>query len=312
MAKYSIILPIYKVENYLEECVNSVLAQKFKDYELILVDDGSPDNCPKMCDEFAKNNSRVKVVHEKNSGIANARNRGIKIAKGKYILFIDPDDYVEENYLEVIDKSIEDFDMIIFGFYNLYKNKKVIQYGKNETLTRDKALEYLVSDNKIRGYVWNKVFKKRLIEENHLLFDSNMTVSEDTWFVYNCLKKVNNIKTIDTPLYYYRQRKSSLMSRKLKDINPKSFFDMYYYIYNDNDNPAIREKCKVRYLKNYYKYRNYIPCGVVNDAFLQDLIKNEYKFFSKHDRRAIMTFKYGYPLRPFAFAIKNRKDRKFD
>ena len=97
MPKISIIVPVYKVEKYLDKCVKSILAQTFKDFELILVDDGSPDNCGKMCDDFSKRDERVRVVHKKNGGVSSARNAGLKIATGDYIIFIDSDDYIDEN-----------------------------------------------------------------------------------------------------------------------------------------------------------------------------------------------------------------------
>ena len=102
MAKVSVIIPVYKVEEYLERCVQSVLNQTLKDIEIVLVDDGSPDNCPKMCDEFAKKDSRIKVVHKNNEGLGKARNSGLEVATGEYVAFVDSDDYVHPEMYEIL------------------------------------------------------------------------------------------------------------------------------------------------------------------------------------------------------------------
>ena len=124
---YSVIVPIYKVEKYLKKCIDSILEQSFKDFELILVDDGSPDNCPQICDEYAKNDSRIKVVHKKNGGLVSARNVGIQTAIGDYICYVDGDDWIHEDTLKnLYNEAIKDYspDMVVFGIVKLYSNKK--------------------------------------------------------------------------------------------------------------------------------------------------------------------------------------------
>ncbi len=312
MVKYSIILPIYKVENYLEECVNSVLAQRIKDYELILVDDGSPDNCPKMCDEFAKKDSKIKVVHKKNGGLSDARNAGIKVAKGEYILFIDPDDYVEKNYLEVIDKNVGDTDLLIFGHYILYKNKKAKACGENEYLDRDKALDYLMSDNKYCGFAWNKVYKKEIFDKYHLLYDANITMCEDMLFSYEYMKHVNSIKVIDDALINYRQRKSSFLSKKVKDINPKSFFETYDYIMHDSDNLRVQRRSKFLYLKSYYKFKRNGIEKYIDKALIKSIIKNDYKNFTPREKKFIKLFKYAPGTRTVVRGVKDLMLEKYE
>ena len=105
-ARITVVVPIYKVEAYLKKCVDSILSQSYSNLEIILVDDGSPDNCPIICDKYKEKDKRIKVVHKKNGGLCDARNAGLDVATGEYILFIDPDDYIEKNYLETIDKNI--------------------------------------------------------------------------------------------------------------------------------------------------------------------------------------------------------------
>ena len=130
MAKVSVIVPVYKVENYLKKCVNSLINQTLKDIEIILVDDGSPDSCGKICDEYAKNDSRVKVIHKQNEGLSEARNVGIMAAKSPYIGFVDSDDYVAEDMYEMLYENLikTNADVSVCGLYDCYSNKKIPQF----------------------------------------------------------------------------------------------------------------------------------------------------------------------------------------
>ncbi|EGP5489252.1 glycosyltransferase, partial [Enterococcus faecium] len=127
MCEISIIVPVYKVEPYLRKCVDSILAQTFTDFEVILVDDGSPDNSGKICDEYASKDSRVRVIHKKNGGLSSARNAGIDVARGKYLGFVDSDDYIEKDMYELLYDNIvkEQADLSICGIYDIYAGKKV-------------------------------------------------------------------------------------------------------------------------------------------------------------------------------------------
>ena len=120
----SVVVPIYNVENYIKKCVDSILSQTYKNLEIILVDDGSPDNCPQICDEYAQKDNRIKVIHKENGGLSDARNAGIDISKGKFITFIDSDDYIEKDYVEVLYNSIKEnaSDMAIGSHKAIYDN----------------------------------------------------------------------------------------------------------------------------------------------------------------------------------------------
>ena len=149
---FSVIVPIYKVEKYLPDCVNSILNQTYKDFELLLVDDGSPDNCPQMCDDFALKDSRIRVIHKKNGGLVSARNIGIKNAKGKYICYVDGDDTVDEKLLESIYKEIlikNNPDIIIFGIVkNFADHDEEIFCDLPDGLYDKKAMEEKVIENR--------------------------------------------------------------------------------------------------------------------------------------------------------------------
>ncbi|WP_206425633.1 glycosyltransferase family 2 protein [Romboutsia sp. Marseille-P6047] len=194
MAKVSVIIPIYNVEKYLNRCIDSVINQSLKDIEIILVNDGSPDNCPKICDEYANKDSRIKVIHKSNGGLSSARNAGMKIATGDYIGFVDSDDYIEINMYEQMYKVAyeNNVDFVMSDYYKVYNDSK-----KEVTLDIDSSL-YLKEDiyNKIYPSlimkenidygpllaVWHCLYKTSFIKENDLYFDEQVKYSEDNLF----------------------------------------------------------------------------------------------------------------------------------
>ena len=161
----SVIVPVYRVEQYIEKCVNSILSQTLADIEVILVDDGSLDNCVKICDNFANKDSRVKVLHKKNEGLSAARNTGLTLAESEYISFVDSDDYLAEDMLELLYNNIIKYsaDISICGLYDCYEDKKIPQYAKNELLVVDnkEALRLALEGEKFSVNAVNKLYKKK-------------------------------------------------------------------------------------------------------------------------------------------------------
>ena len=210
MSLFSIIVPVYKVEEYIDKCVMSILNQTFTDFELILVDDGSPDNCPKLCDEYAKRDSRVKVIHKPNGGVSSARNEGIKVAKGDYIWFVDSDDYVEEHSLEKLYKYIIETPADLYVF----------EHGFNEFYDV-KDMNGLLCDHYYRydfGFEpWNKIYKWSLISDNKLFFDTEEKVGEDLLFNINYYTKMKSCLFISEKLYHYVVRENSAMTTSDKE-----------------------------------------------------------------------------------------------
>ena len=181
MTLISVIIPVYKVEKYLNRCVDSVLNQSFKDIEVILVDDGSPDNCPQICDEYALKDNRVKVIHKENGGSSDARNYGISSAIGKYLMFLDSDDYWNGDCcLESIVKSLKEkpSDILIYGVgkieYEGNKKDILIENNYNINLIRhgnkSDILNYLFKENKFPGAAWTVVVRKSFILKNNIYF----------------------------------------------------------------------------------------------------------------------------------------------
>ena len=162
----SVIVPVYNVEKYLEKCVSSIVNQTYKNLEIMLVDDGSTDSSGKMCDEFAKKDDRIKVIHKPNGGLSDARNSALKIAKGDYIGFVDSDDYIADDMFETLCDLMEDnnSDISIVSFYEIYNNKLIgVRDSKElENMTKLEAMKELLIDSKIQSYAWNKLFKREL------------------------------------------------------------------------------------------------------------------------------------------------------
>lgn len=206
----SIVVPIYNVEKYLKPCVDSILSQTFSDFELILVDDESPDNCGQICDEYARKDMRVRVIHKKNGGLSDARNAGIQAARTKYIGFIDSDDYIESSMLEVLYKLVTETgaDFSCCGIMNCYSDYKTPQFDKEETLVVDSKLAYrlMMEGKKIPGSSCGKLYKREIFDT--YLFPKGKKY-EDAFLFSDVLPAVHTVAVSTKPLYNYVHREGS-------------------------------------------------------------------------------------------------------
>ena len=214
MKKFSIIIPVYNIEKYIDETINSILSQKYTDFELIVIDDGSKDNSGKICDKYKKD-AKVKIVHQQNAGVSAARNKGLELATGDYILFVDGDDYLEKNALSTISENLNDNDMVIYSFREKYI-KKSYQKKVTENIKKENNYEVIkkVLSNQYGGYIFNKVFKKSIIDKRKIRFDRNIHMCEDMVFVLEYLQFSKDIIFIPDMLYNYRMRKTSAVWQK--------------------------------------------------------------------------------------------------
>lgn len=235
---FSIIVPIYKVEQYIDRCIQSVISQSFGDFELILVDDGSPDNCPKICDEWEKKDDRVIVLHRVNGGSSDARNAGLNIANGKYVLFLDSDDYWCDIHLlrDVHNRSHKyGEDIILIGSKTLYENgtEEVTRSNYNlDILNRHNkvaSLDSLISDNNFPGSAWIYAVTRSLIESKNLRFKLGVTAEDYEWIVATVIS-ANAIGAIDGIQYVYVRRSGSITTQsKFSGIQgAKNAFVCYY------------------------------------------------------------------------------------
>lgn len=204
----SIIVPVYKVEKYLRRCIDSILTQTFRDFELILVDDGSLDGCPGICDEYAEKDSRIVVIHKENGGVSSARNKGLDVARGKYIMFCDSDDYVAENWCATAYAAICQYpnSLVVHNAWQESpqgENQRYIdQYELNEPEIG--IISYYECFRKnLSGAVWNKIFVSDIIKSNGLRFEASRSLGEDVIFHTEYLKAVSSVVYVRKPLYHY-------------------------------------------------------------------------------------------------------------
>lgn len=203
----SIIVPVYGVEKYLEDCVSSLLAQSCRDMEIILIDDGGKDRCPELCDKFAALDSRIRVIHKPNGGAASARNAGIDAAKGEYICFVDGDDWVHPDYVNHLLTNLGDADIGVCGFFYSTKSQdRDRSSGQTGSFTGEDYLLQFLSDWRC-SLLWNKIFRREVIGDIRMAEGHKI---DDEFFTYLVVMNSKRVVVTDTPLYYYRIRGSSV------------------------------------------------------------------------------------------------------
>ena len=207
----SIIVPVYNSEKYVSVCIESILKQTYQNIEVILVDDGSTDESGKVCDEFEQADHRVRVFHKKNGGVSSARNLGIEKCRGRYVTFIDSDDFVSEDFILIMYQNLQNYnvDISICNFNYVYNNtvpKNANLIIESAKLLIDDQLDYF-KYSFLFSYSWGKLYKKNLLQ--HIFFDSDIYISEDSLFLAEVIKNAKSIYYDKTPLYMYRMHTES-------------------------------------------------------------------------------------------------------
>lgn len=225
MAEISIIVPVYQVEKYIRQCIESILAQTFTDFELILVDDGSKDNSGKICDEYAAKDKRIRVIHKENGGLSDARNNGLDKAVGKYFMFVDSDDYIAPKMAECLYNNIlkEDADIAICNYRYVFENGEKDFSTENKAEVLDGA-EIFYNRKNERNYgfwtvAWNKLYKAEAFKNKRFRFGK---YHEDEFWANDIYSSDIKAATVSESLYYYRQRDNSIMGNR----NIKKCFDL--------------------------------------------------------------------------------------
>lgn len=244
----SVIVPIYNVEKYLARCVDSIVNQTYKNLEIILVNDGSPDLCHQMCDDYAEKDSRIKVVHKKNGGLSDARNAGMAVAKGEYISFIDSDDYVSDDFfeclLDVMNK--ENSDIAECSVVKLYEDNRFDEFSDDlsvKTYDTQDAMSALIAENPFHQHVWNKLYKTELVRDIPYAVGK---LNEDEFWTYQVFGRANKVSKLNKTMYYYFQRNSSIMGvgyniRRLDALEGKANRQKYI----ENNFPELSTQAKI-------------------------------------------------------------------
>lgn len=304
----SVIVPVYNTAPYLERCLNSIINQTYKNLEIILVDDGSTDASGKICDEYAAQDSRFKLVHKKNEGVAIARNIAISIASGDFLGFIDSDDYVSPQYFEKLYSAFTDdtIDMVTCGFYYAYDNKIEQILNKKKVpdlpLELDDMFQYMYERDVYRGvagYLWTRLTRMSLVKKNGqqtLLFHPDLDTTDDIVFVAELMCRVNKVKYLDTPLYYYCQRANSIVHDSTKNLESLVWLKSWEEALSVYTKNGVSEK-NLNYIKRIYVYR----CGKlleiakrIDDKAKVNLLKNKltpflplYEYMNKNNPKYI-------------------------
>ena len=290
----SVIVPVYNVEKYLEKCINSIINQTYKKLEIILVDDGSTDNSGKMCDDFAKKDKRIKVIHKENGGLSDARNFGIDVAVGKYIAFVDSDDFLKEDFYEYLMnlKEKTNSDIIECSFIRAYEedlNMFEFPLRKEEAIVttgNTGALELLMSDDDEIStnsvVVWNKIYKKELFDG--IRFPKGKT-HEDQFTTYKLLAKCKRFTTSNQFKYGYFQRKNSIVNKtfNIKRFDTFEAFDNFLKYFDENNYKDFKEKILRRYLKTAINFAKLLKKSeAIEKSIMQkkliDLFNKKYEY----------------------------------
>lgn len=292
----SIVVPIYNIERYLKDCVNSVLRQSYQNWELILVDDGSPDNCPSICDDYAKQDCRIKVVHKLNGGLVSARKAGLEVACGNYIMPLDGDDYLDDCCLETVVThiDIDSPDVICFG-YNIFSERdttpniiEVRRYGLYQRNDMEKfifpAFIHGQDEEHFPHNQWAKVFERNIYAKFQNAVSSNISNGEDGACTYPLIFNSRKIVILKECLYFYRQISSS-MSKVKKPLSWDNY-DLVYKLYEDE-----MDLSKFDMQQQYYRARTHNLFNVILSQFYSNKgysatimeINNRFKSHPEYD-----------------------------
>lgn len=278
----SVIVPVYNVEKYLERCVDSICKQTYKNLEIILVDDGSPDSCPKMCDEYARKDNRICVIHKENGGLGFARNSGLEIASGKYITFVDSDDWIHNEHIENLYKSIsEDDSDLAIGLYT-----KVASDGKEEAYVsplkpgvyKDQEVVNMIllpwigseleypKDIKIEYCCWKNLYRRDLIDKYNVRFESEKyAAGEDLYFNIDYIYHATKVVSVEEKGYYYFVNNNSI-SRKYDSKRFERTLNCYKVLQERVEKYGLQEVAKYRCERTFLtKLRSAIQLIVFSD-----------------------------------------------
>ena len=249
MPEVSIIVPIYNAEKSIARCIDSILSQEYTDFELILCDDGSTDKSGQIIDEYREKDERIRVLHKENTGVSDTRNQGIAVAKGKYIQFLDADDWITVDATKLLVRTMKEggCDLVISDFYRVI-GERISHKGDIDAdgiLTQEEFAEYMMVNpaDFYYGVLWNKLYKREIIEKYHLKMDESVSWCEDFLFNLEYLLHTKRIAALQVPIYYYMKTEGSLATQginlsktiKMKISVFEYYNDFYKHVYEEED-----------------------------------------------------------------------------
>ena len=318
MCKISIIVPVYNVKKYLKRCIDSILAQSFKDFQVILVDDGSNDGSGKVCDQYAREDKRVHVLHKVNGGVSSARNAGLEIASGKYVIFCDGDDSWKPDLLENVYNVINErnVDSVVFNYTRIEdlgeKKESHFSLGLYEFERDSKKIEYLIKEFMMykHGYeVWTRLFRREIIEENHILFCLTCNnFAEDIGFIMKYILYSKNFFVIDECYYNYYVNSGSMMDRSKKIVRLNEINEVSYYVCESISSDDFSEEyknnfCILHFLLLYNQYCKVIWKPIYSQLAMEIEKIQKKKWYKKQIRQLF----HRYGLLKYYFGKKDAK-----
>lgn len=286
--RYSYIIPVYKSEKYLDQCVESILVQTFSDFEILLVDDGSPDQCPVLCDEWSKKDNRIRAIHKKNGGASSARNLGIREAKGDYVIFLDSDDYWDDSHaLERINQKLSksNADIAIISYKKFYQNhNKYKIFETAHTLLSDSnavRMSDLMRTNLFGACAWDKITRRQLLANNEIYFTEGQ-VGEDIEWCCKLLMFDFKYVTIVGDIYVYRLENSDSVTA---NISNKNLWDITHII--EKYAEIAKRNCRIE-IAHFLSYQYLLLCALTCFATGSERSKiisklGEYFYLLKYD-----------------------------
>lgn len=276
----SIIVPVYNAQKYIKRCVESIVNQTYKDWELFLIDDGSKDESGTICDQLAKSDSRIQVFHTENQGASAARNRGLDEATGEYVTFVDADDWIETNHLQVlIDQVLPDVDLCINSFItDLYYGTRPYCYKQIQTHDNLESLEMFFSVlNQHSQFLWNKLFKRKIIEENSIIFNTNISLGEDNIFILEYLNYIHGLSASPACTYHYDQIDENPFSLGRRKRSSSEF--LYQLKANRSAILKLYEKYKLDIIKcygdNYFFTEFFLRIVITDKSIRKNLLLDQ-------------------------------------
>ena len=320
----TIVVPVYNVEKYIDRCVESIQNQTYKNLEIILVDDGSKDNSAKICDQYAKKDKRIKVVHKKNGGLSDARNAGIEIAKGKYIAFIDSDDYIDEHFVEVLYKSMIQYKTKIaiadicvqYDTGEKFENSDKTVYVETE---KEILRKMLIGIRDLDNSACNKLYDMSLFKDIRYPVGR---LYEDTATTYKLFSKCENMVINSFPLYYYMKRRDSITQGR---FNPKklqlidSVSEMTTYVRSKY--PELSPECDRKMMWAYLSTLSQLAASSKPDKSIakkllkyinangKSLLKK--KVLSKRDKLGIICARFGFGFYRLVWRLYLKLNKKY-
>lgn len=302
MELISVILPIYNVDKYLKQCLDSILNQTYKNLEIILVDDGSKDNSGKICDKYSKKDNRIKVIHKRNGGVSSARNTGLHVATGEYISFIDPDDFVEPYFIEKMHALMveNDCDIVQCDFFRYVDGNIIDEIVENSKVEKISVYEFqkrLYTDNYIQTAVlWDKIYKKYIFD--NIIFPEGK-INEDEAKIHEIIDACNSdVIVTNQRWYYYRSAPNSIMKKKYNvsrlDIIPAMQSRLKFFKEKNEQELYFLTLIKYQELLkcNYYLAKKYLKQSKYIELIKKELRNNYKEYISISQVRLIDKIKY--------------------